>query len=466
MTTGQAATNAGHKGSIASSVEPTQQRERTPWLLAFLCLVIPALPSYVVPAGPIKSYGSPARAISFLLFGLAILGFILIRRTAKTRTLRPGVALILLFLLLQLAIFGFGLRHQTDELVRANAYRVFFGMVAFTGVTLCVLTRVTTTRQRTILLGCLAVGLTFACTVGLLQETGIDLRFLFKPPGFVSNADWDFTLINRLGVPRITGTSGNPLEFSVMAAVAVLLTLHLARHAATRRGRWLAALACGVALLALPAAVSRSGVVSLAAGLLVYIWNFKARNIAFVAAGAAVGIFGYIAFLPARANALWQTIVNSQDDPSIEWRTARYALVGDSFRAYPVFGQGLGVNVSNAVESKVLDNEWLRALVQGGMVGVTAMAIVVCGGIFGITAALRTASTQRERDQAFVLGAIFVAIISSSVTMDLFACQQATLTLFISFGLLWSNFTVPLPDVGTTRTSVFHDLWQDPVASH
>src|SRR5262249_50964415 len=43
--------------------------ERTPWLLAFLCILIPALPSFVVLAGPLKSNGSPARMIAVLLLG-------------------------------------------------------------------------------------------------------------------------------------------------------------------------------------------------------------------------------------------------------------------------------------------------------------------------------------------------------------------------------------------------------------
>ena len=120
MTIGQVAANAGHKDSTASSVSLTEQRERTPWLLAFLCLLIPALPSFVV-LGPLKSYGSPARMIAVLFFGLAIIGFILIRRTATTRTLRPGVALILLFFLLQLAVFGVGFRHIDSAVMAANS---------------------------------------------------------------------------------------------------------------------------------------------------------------------------------------------------------------------------------------------------------------------------------------------------------------------------------------------------------
>ena len=72
------------------------------------------------------------------------------------------------------------------------------------------------------------------------------------------------------------------------------------------------------------------------------------------------------------------------------------------------------------------------------------------GGIFGVSAALRTASTPRERDQAYMIGSIFVAIVASSFTFDLGAFQQTILILYIIFGLLWSNFTVSLPRARTT----------------
>ena len=83
-------------------------------------------------------------------------------------------------------------------------------MMAFTGLALYVLTRVETARQRTIVLACLTIGLTFACVTGLLQTTGIDLRFLFKPPGFVENSDDYRHFYERQGVRRVCGNLSTP----------------------------------------------------------------------------------------------------------------------------------------------------------------------------------------------------------------------------------------------------------------
>jgi O-antigen ligase len=452
MTIAQSAATAAHNEPPGSSAKPEEPRERTPWLLAFLCLLIPALPSYLV-LGPLKSNGSPARVIAMIFFILAILGFIVIRRTAATRTMRPGIALILLYFLLQLAIFGVGLTHLGSSIVEASKTRWLIIMVAYTGVALYAMTRVETERQFTIVLGCLAIGLTFMCVVGLLQETtAIDLRYLFQPPGFVVNTD-SVGEGERFGSTRIPATSAHPIEFSVLAAVTVPLTMHFARYAAGRQVRWFATLACVVALLAVPLALSRTGVIALGAALLVYLWSFKVRELVVGIIGATAWVAGYIAVFPATANALWETIVNSEHDDSVLGRTEDYAVVSKMFRANPLFGIGLGANPP--AEYRFLDNEWLQAMVQGGTVGIAAMTALAAGGIFGISAALRAATTPRERDRAYMLGAAFVAILTSSFTFDLFSFQQASLIFFILFGLLWANYKVLVPEARTARLESF-----------
>jgi O-antigen ligase len=422
----------------------TGVRERTPWLLAFLCIWIPILPWTAVPAGPLKSNGSPAKLIALVFFALIVLGFIMIHRTAKIRAVRPGVVLILLYFFLQLLVYGVGITRIRSELADATATRYVIVLLANTGVALYAMTRVETTRQRSIVLGCLAIGLTFACAVGLLQSTaGVDLRFMFKPPGFVENTEF-VGFADRGGAKRVVGTSQHAIEFSVLAAVTVPLTIHFARFAGNRRVRVLAILACGLALAAMPAAIARTGVVALAAALLVYMWSFTVRRLASGVLTASVAVTGYLMTSPTTANALWQTIVTSEEDPSVLERTADYAVVSETFRAHPVFGLGLGGNPWE--EYGFLDNEWLQAIVQGGSVGVVAMMVLTGGIIFGLSAGLRRVTSPRERDQTYMLASMLVGIMVSSFTFDLFTYQQATLIFFILFGLLWSTFSIGFPD--------------------
>jgi polysaccharide biosynthesis protein PslJ len=390
--------DAVRKNGLAGSVNHAEPREKIPYLLGFLCLLIPTLPAFVVPAGPLKSNGSPAKVIAVLFFGLAVLGFILVRRTASTRTLRPGAVIILVYFLLQLTVYGVGLTHTDGAIVEANKTRALIILVANVGVSLYVLSRVRTTRQRNIVLGCLAIGLTYCCLVGLLQQlTSIDLRFLFEPPGFVKNVDGEFLLLQeRFGSTRVGGTTQHAIEFGLLAAVTVPLTIYFARNAARRRVRWAAALACGLALVAMPAAGSRTGVLALVVALFVYMWSCKVGQIALALAAGSAGVTIYVAVFPNVVQALWHAITGAREDTSILDRIADYAEVSRTFRAHPVFGLGLGGAPPDVYG--LLDNEWLRAIVQGGIVGVTAMIVLAAGGLFGVSAALRAATTRPERE--------------------------------------------------------------------
>jgi O-antigen ligase len=435
-----------------TTYDGTQPGVRTLWLLGFLCFLIPVLPTYVVLPGPLKSNGSPARMIAVILFGLVILGFVMVRRTAHAPRVNPGAIILVLYFLLLLSTYGVGSLHFDPSPAwlasTASMTRTLISLIADVGVGLYILARVRTAQQRRFVLGCLAAGLTFACLVGLLQAvTSIDLRLLFQPPGFVLNTE-DLALAERIGVNRAMGTSQHAIEFSVLATVTLLLTIYFARHAATRNVRFMSAAACMLAILAMPTAIARTGVISLVAALLILMFALSVRQIAI---GVIVGSFvvgGYLVAFPHIVKALWDTIIYSKQDQSVLGRTVDYAVVSRTFHDHPVFGLGLGASPPSVYG--FLDNQWLQAIVQGGTVGVTTMILLAAGGIFGVAAALRGAATPHEREETYTLGAIFVAILVSSFTFDLFGFQQTALLLFIIFGLLWSNFNVSLPGARAT----------------
>ncbi|MBU8823747.1 O-antigen ligase family protein [Mycolicibacterium goodii] len=431
--------------------ESAPPAERTPWLLGFLCFLIPALPTYVVLPGPLKSNGSPARMIAVLFFGLVVLGFVVVRRSGHMRRISPGAVILLVYFMLWLTTYGVAL-HGFDYTpgstsTASSMMRALIAMTANVGVGLYVVTRVRTLRQRHLVLGCLTVGLAFASLVGLLQTVAsIDLRYLFQPPGFVLNTD-ELSLTERGGVERALGTSSHAIEYAVLATVLLPLAIYFARHAATRNRRVLSAAACILAVVAMPTGVSRTGIISLGAALLVLMLAHTVRQIVTGVVLGVLAVGSYVVAFPRITTALWDTIVNSEKDPSVLGRTADYAQVSETFREHPVFGLGLGASPPDVYG--YLDNEWLQAVVQGGVVGVVAMLLLTGGGIFGISAALRRATTRSERDLAYTLGACFAAIMVSSFTFDVLGFQQVALLLFIFFGLLWSTFRVSSPGPGT-----------------
>ena len=326
--------------SKSDSVEkPLQPRERTPWLLAFLCLLIPILPSYSVIPGPLKGLGSPARLITMAFLVLIVIGFVFIRRTAATQTIRPGVVIIVGYFLMKLVIYGVGVSHLGSKLAELSKGHAFLALLTEIGVALYAMTRVETTRQRSIVLGCLAIGLTFNCVVGLLQASAhIDLHQFFQPPGFVSNIPDEPsavapTLAQRYGATRVFGTSNHPIEYSVLAAVTVPLTIHFARYASKRQLRPFAVIAAALALLAVPTGISRGGVVAFLAAFLVYMWTFPLRQfVVGIVVGTGVLLAQFVA-APGSAQALWKSIVNSAEDDSVASRLAAYSKVSQTFIA-------------------------------------------------------------------------------------------------------------------------------------
>jgi O-antigen ligase len=384
--------------------------------------------------------------IGLTLFGLSVLSFFALRRRSRERLLRPGVMLLLAFLLLWLTVYGVSLTHLDSDAVEADKTRAAIIYTAYVGTALYAVTRIRTEQARATLLVCLAVGLTVNCVIGLLQVAlHQDIRFL--PPGFTFNVGDQSrgiaaSLHQRYGVERAYGLASHAIEFSVLVAVTVPVTIHFARFATLRRDRVIAGLACGVALLAVPVGVSRSGALALIAGMLVYVWGVTLRTIATGAAVTAVALATQLVWVPRAVRALYETFANAAEDGSIAERISDYTKVSLSFRANPLFGVGLGGSPPS--EFGYVDNEWLQSLVQGGLFGLMAMLLMCLGGLFGISAALRAARTPRERDQAYTLGAVFAGIFVSSFTFDLFSHQQAAMLFFLAFGLLWANFAVPV----------------------
>ncbi|TSD94466.1 O-antigen ligase family protein [Skermania sp. ID1734] len=435
---------------VVGPASTDELRRRTPWLLGLLCLLNGILPSYVVPPGPLKSNGSPAKVIAIGLLFLVALGVVFVRRSGRTPRLRLGLVFLSGYFVAMLAIYGVGISHTDTPVVEATKTREFIILLANFGVATYTMIRIKTARQRYFVLGAAAIGLTFNCVVGLLQHsTLIDLHLLFKPPGFVLTDTNEYlktgaSLEDRFGSTRAVGTTLHAIEFSVLAAVAVPLTLHFARFGRTGWIRLAAIMAAVVALVSIPAGVTRTGVVALAVSLLIYAWAFKVREL-FTAAllgGVALGVEFLVS--PGTIDAIVRTVTNADEDPSVLARVADYGRVAATFRAHPIFGLGLGGAPPS--EYGFLDNQWLQALVQGGIIGVAGMLVLAVGAVFGVAGALRSAADRRQRDLAFAMGAMLMSILASSATFDLFTFQQATLLFFVLYGLVWSNYDVAFPE--------------------
>lgn len=431
-----------------------------PILGVLFCLLLPLLPATAVIPGPLRGQGSPARLIAFTMVCAVIWHFARHRRRGPLHSPNPGIILLLLFLGLQLLTFFLGAYSVGVEDVEANKTRTAIATIAYAFVAIYVASTAKFARQQRWLIGSLVVSLTWAMAVGILQNSvNVDLRDFFVPPGFPNSVP-PTDIVARGSSVRAVGTSLHAIEFVILAAAVIPLALHLARFAGTSRRRKWAAFATAIGCIALPLAVSRTGVLALIAAVVIYSLGQSLRFLTNLAAVGIAGLIAYTVLYPGPLSSLTLSLLGMSGDASISTRTDDYEQVAKMFTENPWFGIGLGGNPSPIYP--ILDNQWLQASVQGGLVGVLALGLLVFTGFYGTARAVKHSENRRSRDQAYALGATFAAIAISTMTSDLFTFQQATGVMFIVFGLLWSDETV-LPvavkrdtstDVTTKRKSV------------
>lgn len=411
--------------------------DRIPLLGALFCLVVPLIPASAVLPGPLRGQGSPARLLAIAMLLVVLWHFVGRRRSGPPQSLKPGAVLLVLFLVLQLFTYFMGAFSPGNAEIEANKDRIAVATVMYAFVALYIITRVTHSRQQRYLIGALLTGLTWAMCVGVLQGVvGLDIRNLFVPPGLISSVP-DTEIIARGAAVRVVGTSSHAIEFVVLSAATIPLALHMSRFArTTRRRRW-AIFSVAVACLALPLAVSRTGLLALLAAFAVYCVGQSVRFLLNAVVIGGVVAATYRLVYPGPIASLISSVLDAGQDDSITTRTDDYSWVGRMFAERPWVGMGLGGNPYP--EYQILDNQWLQAVVQGGVVGVAALTLFVFAGFAGLAVALHRSTSPRARDEAYALGASFAAVTVSMVTFDLLVFQQVSALLFILYGLLWTR---------------------------
>ena len=290
---------------------------------------------------------------------------------------------------------------------------------------------------------------TVVAVVGLLQFFfNVDIaKFFGNIPGLRPVADLDF-ILRRSIFRRPAGTTGHPIEFGVVMAVALPLAVHYAVRAMdlasghvprrvthardpsrSRRWRW----AC-VVLIAMGAMVSlsRSAILGLIAAVIVLLptWEPKRRI-------RALGII--LAFtvvmrllVPGLIGTLLSLFKSIGNDPSVQGRTQDYHTVGYLFGQHPWLGRGQGTYLPDKYGP--LDNQYLGSLVETGLVGLVTLALTMLVAIGAARAARWASADPVVRDLAQTLVASVVVLLVSYATFDAFAFSMSTGLSFVVIG--------------------------------
>lgn len=411
-----------------------------PWMLimlaAFSGLTIPA---GLVLAGPLASNGWPPRLLVFLAAVCVVVGW-LVRGAAGRVPASP--ALIGTFLLIGaclVAYFAAGMRATVPE-ESAGAVRALLAIVPIAIVAAAV-AQTATERQLNVLLQVVVVAAAISALVALAQYVKpFDLASLIQMPGTVAREAGGMG--SRGGFTRVNGATDHPIEFSVITGAVLPLAIHTARFAADGLRRFALWVVVGVLALAVPMAVSRSGVVVVAVALIVYAaaLNFRQRVTLLVVAVASGALLR--AVIPGLLGTVTSIFASAATDPSVSGRTDDYVVIGQLFRHSPVLGMGLGTFRPEVYF--FLDNAYLLAAVEGGLLLVSAVAVFFVLGVASARGAALRARDDEHRSRSQALTASIAAIALAAFFFDLFSFGQVTLLCFLLVGAAGASWRLAL----------------------
>ena len=241
-------------------------------------------------------------------------------------------------------------------------------------------------------------------------------------PGLVMNSPIEAGV--RSNFFRVSGTAIHSIEFGVVSALGLALTLHFALFSTSVRQRWRWWSAVAVITASLPLTVARSATIgAVVAVITLFItwpraWKIRALMV------APVGLVALRLAFPGVLGTIWSMFTWLRQDSSASARLTDYGKVWDLLSPDPVFGRGVGTFLPELYF--ILDNQYMMALVTTGILGLAALFSLMAIGI-GTTVATRRRyedPASRHLVQSLLAGLLVVTV--SWSFFDGFSFAQAT----------------------------------------
>ena len=318
----------------------------------------------------------------------------------------------------------------------ASADRLLMQLAVITGVALIAAEFLRSLHDVRRVLRVLCWAGAFCGVVAALQFwVSLDLApYLRDLPGFSLNTN-DMGIGSRGGLNRVAGTSIYPIELGVVAGMLLPLAIYLAVYDTERstRRRWAPV---GLIALAIPASVSRSAVISVAAAR---------RGAGGPDAGpSAAGGALCSAIQPGRrlhdgpggdSHATSTSSAAGTTDPSVAARVSDYPLVEQYVHHAPLFGRGGWTYFpDNAID--ILDNQFLKTAIELGLVGVAALTAFFLVPTISALIARRQSSDPELRFLCAALAGAALAATACSFTFDSLSYPMFTGLYALVIGLI------------------------------
>jgi len=398
-------------------------------LVAFV-VVLTLIPARLVFA-PLGAFGTPA----------AILGLVALGLWALTR-MHPGLGgafgpqparvVVLGFCGAVLASYVAAQLRVLPAVESRGADRGLLQVLALSGVALLAMDGLQTRTQVDRLLRTVVVFAAIGAGIGILQFiVAFDVSGVLRHlPGLSVNGD--LALVKaRSALPRVSGTATHPIEFGVVCAMVFPVALHFAMRSKGRLRWWIPPALLGIAI---PMSISRSGILALAVGVLVYaaVWTAQQRIVGAVVALIALAPARFVA--PGLLGTLGKLFMHFGSDPSVTARTDDYATTTDTILGHLWFGRGLGTYLPPT--APILDNQLLGQLVETGIVGLVALVLLAAVGFGTARGARRRSGDPQLRDQAQALAAALIAGFVTFLTYDFMAFALGAGLFFVLLGCI------------------------------
>jgi polysaccharide biosynthesis protein PslJ len=359
---------------------------------------------------------------------------------------------VLAYLVMMLTGYAVGLLRGLTTTEANSADRWMLYLISFCGVIMVTADGIRNWSRLVLVLRVLVICAAAVAVIGLIEYvTQSEIARYLTLPG-LQQKGWIPNLEARGSEFRVASTTGHYIEFSVVMATVTPFALHFAVYSVKKSARAFYAL-CGVLIVAaIPATVSRTGIIALGIAFIVLfvVWNNRMRyNMLFVTAGlAAMSIMAK----PSLVRDMLGLFLNAGQDTSIQARTGRYTLVFDYVAQRPWLGRGTGTWVSPMYT--VLDNQWLDTLLSNGILGVVVMTGLHVTGIVLAIKALRRATRPADRHICAGLVASQLIALAVAATFDSlsFSTNATVVALLLgACGAVW-RLTHPSRALRTSTT--------------
>jgi hypothetical protein len=409
-------------------------------LFVVLLTLVPATQVFM----PLKSVGSPATLLGILAAWLWALGRVL-PRLGLDRGRQPVRVLVLIWAGLNVASFVAAHLRPIDALEKSAADRGVVLTFSMLGIALLAADGIPSLERLDRLLRRVVMAATVMAGIGLVQfMDGYNAAELIHIPGL---GQLDVATFGELrsNFNRVAATATHAIEFSVVLCVVLPLALHYAFTATGPRRRWWWASA-GLIAVGIPLSVSRSGFVALVVIGLVLVPSWPPRR-------RLQAVFGGIAYLgamrvifPGLLGTIQALFLHAGDDPSIQSREVDYGFVNKFFHQSPLIGRGFGTFLPSKYD--FLDNQYLMALVEVGVLGVIAYLALWIGGIILARTVRRSSHNEEVRDLSQSLIACLAVVIVTSGTFDFLSFSVVRGLAFLLLGCIGALWRLQrsLPD--------------------